>query len=100
VAATAHETADDATEKFGDAAAPLRALAPMVTAAVYSGRDADDADVIRSWQVEAELRRRLPSGRLRVARLLRAQVDPRTLRRGWREVVRVRTTTRGIPPWR
>ena len=75
---TAAEVAWRATELFGDRAAPVAALAPLMMSAAYNPMEPDDAMVAEAWALSARLRRELRSSR-GLMRAFGAWFDPRPL---------------------
>ncbi|MEY9857853.1 hypothetical protein ABH935_003466 [Catenulispora sp. GAS73] len=77
-AATAQEVAERAAELFGERAAPVAALAPLMMSAAYNPMEPDDATVAEAWALSARLRRELRSSR-GLLRAFGAWFDPRPL---------------------
>lgn len=75
---TAAEVALRAAELFGERAAPVAALAPLMVSAAYNPMEPDDAMVAEAWALSARLRRELRGSR-GLLRAFGAWFDPRPL---------------------
>ena len=75
---TADEVAWRAAELFGERAAPVAALAPLMVSAAYNPMEPDDAMVAEAWALSARLRRELRGSR-GLLRAFGAWFDPRPL---------------------